>query len=68
MSETHNDGEEGWWQSPLLQQISPLRNRENQIFLLLTLAIGALTGLAVVAFILLTERLGMRLYLASGAA
>ena len=36
--------------------------RENQVFLLLTLAIGALTGLAVVAFILVTERLGMRLY------
>lgn len=29
---------------------------------LLTLVIGALTGLAVVAFIVLTERLGMRLY------
>jgi len=42
--------------------------RENQIFLLLTLAIGALTGLAVVAFILLTERLGMRLYPVGSAA
>ena len=36
--------------------------RENQVFLLLTLAIGGLTGLAVVAFILLTERLGMQLH------
>lgn len=42
--------------------------RENEIFLLLTLAIGALTGLAVVAFILLTERLGMRLYPVGSAA
>ena len=42
--------------------------RENQVFLLLTLAIGALTGLAVVAFILLTERLGMRLYPVGSAA
>ncbi|HEY2496855.1 MAG TPA: chloride channel protein [Candidatus Angelobacter sp.] len=36
--------------------------REEQIFLALTLVIGALVGLAVVAFIVLTERLGMRLY------
>jgi CIC family chloride channel protein len=35
--------------------------------LVLTLIIGALTGLAVVAFILLTERMGMRLYPAGGA-
>lgn len=36
--------------------------REDQIFLILTIVIGALAGLAVVAFILLTERLGARLY------
>ena len=36
--------------------------RENQVFLALTLLIGCLVGLAVVAFIVLTERLGMRLY------
>ncbi|HUI83974.1 MAG TPA: hypothetical protein VL240_07115 [Candidatus Binatia bacterium] len=45
-----------------------LQQREEQIFLLLTLAIGALTGLTVVAFILLTERLGMRLYPVGSAA
>ena len=67
MSETHNEAEEGWW-GTLLRQIAPLQQRENQIFLLLTLAIGALTGLAVVAFILLTERLGMRLYPVGSAA
>ena len=39
-----------------------LRPREEQLFLVLALIIGALTGLVVVAFILLTERLGMRLY------
>lgn len=38
------------------------------MFLLLSLLIGALTGLAVVAFILLTERLGMRLYPVGSAA
>ena len=36
--------------------------REEQVFLALTLLIGASVGLAVVAFIVLTERLGMRLY------
>jgi chloride channel protein, CIC family len=36
--------------------------REDQVFLVLTLLIGALTGLAVVAFIVLTERVGLRLY------
>jgi chloride channel protein, CIC family len=41
--------------------------REDQIFLLLALVIGAITGLVVVAFILLTERVGMRLYPAGGA-
>src|ERR1700680_1523935 len=37
-------------------------NREDQIFIALAIIIGALAGLAVVAFILLTERLGARLY------
>src|ERR1017187_1055825 len=45
-----------------------LQQREEQIFLLLSILIGALTGLAVVAFIVLTERLGMRLYPAGSAA
>jgi chloride channel protein, CIC family len=45
-----------------------LSERENGVFLVLTLAIGALTGLAVVAFILLTERLGMRFYPVGSAA
>jgi len=41
---------------------SKLQNREDQVFLVLALVIGILTGLAVVAFILVTERAGMRLY------
>ncbi len=41
---------------------SKLQSREDQVFLALALVIGVLTGLAVVAFILLTERAGMRLY------
>jgi CIC family chloride channel protein len=44
-----------------------LRAREDQVFLVLALVIGALTGLVVVAFILLTERMGMRLYPMGGA-
>jgi len=39
-----------------------LSAREDQTFLALTIVIGALAGLAVVAFILLTERLGARLF------
>src|ERR1051326_7756339 len=39
-----------------------IEHREDQVFLLLTLLIGALAGLAVVAFILLTERTSLRLY------
>ncbi len=45
-----------------------MHQREEQVFLLLSLLIGALTGLAVVAFIVLTERLGMRLYPVDSAA
>ncbi len=39
-----------------------LQQREEQVFLVLSLLIGALAGLTVVAFIVLTERLGMRIY------
>src|ERR1039457_1358261 len=48
--------------------IGHLQQREEQVFLLLSLLIGALTGLAVVAFIVVTERLGMRLYPVDSAA
>src|SRR5277367_6245757 len=56
-----------WWTTQVLDRLRKLQEREDQIFLVLTLVIGALTGLAVVAFILLTERMGMRLYPAGGA-
>ena len=52
----------------LLHRLGRLREREDQVFLILTLVIGRLTGLAVVAFILLTERIGMRLYPPVGGA
>ena len=52
----------GWWRTPLSSGAAALQQHEEQVFLVLTLVIGALTGLAVVAFILLTERAGLRLY------
>jgi hypothetical protein len=62
MSESVERTSESWWSTSLLDRVAKLRQREGQVFLVLALVIGALTGLAVVAFILLTERLGMRLY------
>jgi CIC family chloride channel protein len=56
-------GSKNW----LNRHVATLRQREGQIFLVLSLVIGALTGMAVVAFILLTEHLGMRLYPINGA-
>jgi chloride channel protein, CIC family len=56
-----------WWQAPSRQWNALLHEREEQVFLVLTLLIGALVGLIVVAFILLTEREGMRLYPVGGA-
>jgi chloride channel protein, CIC family len=56
-----------WWRAPHLFLTARLQQREDQVFLVLALVIGALTGLAVVAFILLTERAGMRLYPVGGA-
>ena len=51
-----------WWKTPLLRRFARLQPREDQVFLVLALVIGALSGLTVVAFIVLTERTGMRLY------
>jgi len=55
------------WRTWLSDRVAELRQSEDQIVLVLALVIGALTGLAVVAFILLTERMGMRLYPVGGA-
>jgi chloride channel protein, CIC family len=67
MSESVQTTSTSWWKTSLLDRVAELRQREGQVFLVLALVIGALTGLAVVAFILLTERMGMRLYPAGGA-
>src|SRR6202158_1457360 len=51
-----------WWEAAFRFWVSHFAQREARVLLALSILIGALTGLAVVAFILLTERLGMRLY------
>jgi CIC family chloride channel protein len=57
-----------WWKAPFRWWVSHFAQREERMLLVLSILIGALTGLAVVAFILLTERLGMRLYPVGSAA
>src|SRR5277367_4060401 len=59
MSEPVQTTNMSWWNVPLPERMAELRARESQVFLVLSVVIGAVTGLAVVAFILLTERLGM---------
>jgi CIC family chloride channel protein len=67
MSKSGQTTVESWWRSPLGYLRARLQQREDQVFLLLALVIGALTGLTVVAFILLTERAGLRLYPVGGS-
>lgn len=57
-----------WWHVPARQWLDFLKRREEQVFLVLTLVIGALVGLTVVAFIVLTEHVGARIYPPGGAA
>src|SRR3984893_9981538 len=49
------------WRTPSQWWAALLRQREDQVFLLVTLLIGALVGVTVVAFIVLTERFGARI-------
>jgi CIC family chloride channel protein len=67
-NEAREPSQKNWWDASSQQWASFLRNREEQVFLVLTLLIGALVGLVVVTFILVTERFGARLYPAGGAA
>src|SRR6266702_4471163 len=68
MREAEEQPSATWWRAPARQWTLLLQEREEQVFLVLTLLIGALVGAIVVAFILLTERFGARLYPAGGAA
>lgn len=55
------------WKLRLGEWVEGFRNREHQLSLVLSLVIGALVGLVVVAFILITGRLAVRMYPAGGA-
>src|SRR5579859_4020082 len=57
-----------WNRLPSPQWNAFVRDHEEKVFLILSIVIGALVGLAVVAFILVTERFGARLYPADGSA
>jgi len=68
MPATEGQSPESWYKASWRRWASQFAQREEQNLLLLSVLIGALTGLAVVTFILLTERLGMRLYPVGSAA
>ena len=53
---------------PAWTEVGGIQRHQDNLLLLLTLLIGAVVGLVVVAFILVTERLGSHLYPADGAA
>jgi CIC family chloride channel protein len=58
-------GEAPWYGS-LVDLVEDVRRREDRLALALSLLIGALVGLVVVAFILLTGRLAVHMYPAGG--
>jgi chloride channel protein, CIC family len=68
LSESEDLRAVSWWREPLRWWALQFAQRQDRALLLLSILIGALTGAAVVAFILLTERLGMRLYPVGSAA
>jgi len=61
MNETLKQAKVGWFRAQALRWAAFRNEREEQVFLVLTLLIGALVGLVVVAFIVLTERFGAHL-------
>jgi len=56
------------WIARLSRSLEGLRQSEDQLSLVFSLVIGALVGLVVVAFILLTGRLAARMYPAGDRA
>jgi len=61
ISEAKEEAKISRWWTPSQRWAALVKQREEQVFLLLTLLIGALVGLTVVAFIVLTERFGARI-------
>jgi len=55
------------WYGRVVELVEDLRRHEDRLALLLSLVIGALVGLVVVAFILLTGRLAAHMYPSGGA-
>ena len=53
---------------PAWTEAERIQRHQDHLLLLLTLLIGAVVGLVIVAFILVTERLGSHLYPADGSA
>src|SRR5712691_4461091 len=67
MADSKSQDQAKFWRKPIQRRSAFLKHREEQVFLILTLLIGALVGAVVVAFILLTERFGTHLYPSSDA-
>jgi CIC family chloride channel protein len=61
ISQSNEQGETRRWWTPTQRWAALVKQREEQVFLLVTLLIGALVGVTVVAFIVLTERFGARI-------
>src|SRR5260221_9101546 len=55
------------WRTVFSSRLKRLRQNENELLLVLSLVIGALVGLVVVAFILLTGRLAAHMYPEGGS-
>src|SRR5438270_13265839 len=68
MKEAAEQSSPNWGDVPTRRWNQFLKQRENPVFLLLALLIGALVGAVVVAFIVLTEHVGTRLYPNEAAA
>jgi CIC family chloride channel protein len=68
MAEQQKSAGSNWLRIRLLKWKAQFGQREEQVILILALIIGALTGAAVVAFILVTERAGARVYPVGSAA
>ncbi len=61
MADSQEQITKSWWDVKASHWATFRDEREEQVFLVLTLLIGALVGLSVVAFIVLTERFGAHL-------
>lgn len=68
ISEEKTQTNSKWRWTPSQQWTALVKQREEQVFLLVTLLIGALVGVTVVAFIVLTERFGARIDATGGPA